>query len=279
MRLRLFLLSIALASATPFEGAGAAAANTESEGGCRQVSPSTFLIEGPTDAKMRDCVRSRFAAGTTELIVNSGGGNVEMALDIADHIARPGLTVRVQEKCYSSCANYLIPLAKNLVVDPAATIVIHGGIDPRFIQSQHVAERPQRVKEMMKVKPHLTKAQVEAEFDQSVIKFRHLAERQKAFAQKYNVGLGWFLYREPGDGELGRHLAGSPGPKPHPFGWRLMLAEEPLVRSCLPQLQILPFQRELEKNFINNPARYNVFRKAEGRRSLSLSCNGVTAPR
>jgi hypothetical protein len=269
LRLRLLLTPV-LASIAILE-AGPAEANAE-QARCEQISASTFLIEGETDEKMRDCVLSRFSAGTTELIVNSGGGNVEMAMDIADHVARPGLTVRVKARCYSSCANYLLPLARNLIVDPAATIVIHGGIDPLFIHSQHIGERPRRVKEMMKIKPHLSKAQVEAEFDQSVVKFRQLAERQKAFARKHNVGLGWFLYREPGDGEFGRYLLGSAGPKPHPFGWRLMLAEEPLVRSCLPNVQIAPFQRELEGNFINNPARYKVFRKAEGRRSLSLTC-------
>lgn len=221
---------------------------------------------------MRDCIRSHFDNRTNELIVNSAGGSIEMAMDIADHIARPGLTIRVHEKCYSSCANYLLPLATNLVVDPGATIVIHGGIDPQFIQSQHIEKRMQRVEEMMKVKPHLTRAQVEAEFDQSVIDFRHLAERQKLFAKNHNVGLGWFLYRETGDKDFGRHLEGAAGSKPHPFGWRLMLVEEPLARSCLPNVRIFSFQNQLEKNFINNPERYSVFREAEGRRSLLLAC-------
>ena len=43
--------------------------------------------------------------------------------------------------------------------------------------------------------------------------------------------MGWFLYREEGDRDVGRWLTGERGPKPHLFGWRLMLVEEPMIRS------------------------------------------------
>lgn len=90
---------------------------------------------------------------------------------------------------------------------------------------------------MMKLKPHLTKAEVEAEFAQSALKIGSLGDRQMAFARKYNIGLGWFLYKEQGDGDFGRYLAGSAGPKPRLFSWRLLVVEEPMLRSCLPGVQ------------------------------------------
>src|SRR5690606_1452550 len=153
------------------------------------------------------------------------------AMDIAELLERLTLTVRVRDRCYSSCANYFLPLAKRLIVEPGATIVLHGGADPLLL-SNVIGERRRRVREIRSLHPDLSGEEAEAGAEAGEARRRELNDRQRGFAERHNVGPGWFLYREAGDEDVGRWLTGRRGPKPHLFGWRLMLAEEPMVRSC-----------------------------------------------
>lgn len=238
---------------------------------CEQVSPTTFVLEGPVTEAMADCVRARLAPTTTELVVNSGGGDIKQALDIAERLEPLTLTVRVRERCYSSCANYFLPLARRLIVEPGAAIVLHGGADPLFLQGQMLERRERRIRDIMR-DAGVDRAEAEVRYEASVDGLRTLIDRQQAFAARHNVGMGWFLYREEGDRDVGRWLTGRRGLKPHPFGWRYMLVEEPLIRSCLPDVEIEPFQQRLEAEFIDNRERWGRFRRAEGLRSLTLEC-------
>jgi hypothetical protein len=268
-------VSAALFAALAWPSAAeAAATQARSAATCQQLSLSVFLIDGETTEELRDCVRTTLGRQTSEIIVRSGGGNIEMALDIAELLKRPNLTIKVREKCYSSCANYFLPLATTLVIEPGSTIVVHGGIDPLFVRSEHIGRRADLIRDRMRLRPDLPKKQIEQEFDASILHFNKLVERQKAFASEHRVGLGWFLYREPGDTGFGRFLTGEAGAKATPFGWKYLLVEEAMLRSCLPRVNVHPFQQQLEATFINDKARFARFQKMDGRRSLHLRCAG-----
>jgi hypothetical protein len=243
---------------------------------CAQISAEQFQITGPIDEAMAQCVSDTLASTTTEVILDSGGGDIEIALDIAERLAPLGAVMRVRNRCYSSCANYFIPVGRRLVVEPGATIVLHGGADPLLLHDEFLGARNRRLREIRSSNRSLSTEEVEARFEQSVERIRRQIERQRAFAERHDVGLGWFIYRESAS-DFGPHLEGEAGPKPHPFGWRLLLAEEPLVRSCLPNLEVEPYQRQLETDFINNAERYARFRRAEGRRSMNLSCGAAAS--
>lgn len=238
---------------------------------CEQVDPATFMLQGPVDEAMADCVRAALAPTTTVLVVDSGGGDLKQALDIAELLEPLSLTVRVRERCYSSCANYFLPLAERLIVEPGAAIVVHGGADPKFLHEEANERREQRIRAIMR-DAGVGRTEAEARFEASVEGVRTLIRRQAAFAARHNVGPGWFLYREPGDRDVGRWLTGERGSRPHPFGWRLMLVEEPMLRSCLPDVEVEPFQQRLEAEFIDDRERWSRFRRAEGLRSLTLEC-------
>lgn len=237
---------------------------------CEQVSRTTFVLEGPVNEAMADCVRARLAPTTTELVVDSGGGDLGYALDIAGLLEPLTLTIRVRHRCYSSCANYFLPLAERLIVEPGAAIVLHGGADPLFLRGE-LERRERRVREIMR-EAGVDRAGAEARYEGSLAGVRNLIERQRAFAARHKVGPGWFLYREEGDTDVGRWLTGRRGPMPHPFGWRYLLVEEPMLRSCLPDVEVEPFQQRLEAEFINDRARYARFRRAQGLRSATLEC-------
>lgn len=238
---------------------------------CQQASATTFVLEGPVNEAMADCVRARLAPTTTELVVDSGGGDLRHALDIAELLEPLTLTVRVRERCYSSCANYFLPLAERLIVEPGATIMLHGGADPKFLHGEMVERRERRIRDFMR-EAGIGRTDAEARYEIGIEGIRILIQRQRAFAERHNVGMGWFLYREEGDRDVGRWLTGRRGPKPHPFGWDLLLVEEPMLRSCLPDVEVEPFQQRLEAEFIDNRERYARFRRAGGLRSMTLEC-------
>lgn len=251
---------------------GAAQTPPEVESGrCEQVDSATFMLQGPVDEAMADCVRATLAPTTTVLIVDSGGGDLRHALDIAEQLEPLSLTVRVRERCYSSCANYFLPVAERIIVEPGAAIVLHGGADPKFLHEETTDRREPRIREIMR-EGRVDRAEAERRFEAGIEGVRTLIRRQAAFAARRNVGPGWFLYREAGDRDVGRWLTGERGPKPHPFGWRYMLVEEPMIRSCLPDVEIEPFQTRLEAEFIDDRERWSRFRRAEGLRSLTLEC-------
>ncbi len=238
---------------------------------CEQVSAMTFVLEGPVNEAMAECVRANMATTTTELVVDSGGGALRHALDIAELLEPLTLTVRVRNRCYSSCANYFLPLAERLIVEPGATVILHGGADPKFLHGEMVERRERRIRDFMR-EAGVDRAEAERRYEIGIEGIRTLIERQRAFAGRHNVGMGWFLYREEGDRDVGRWLTGRRGPKPHLFGWRYLLVEEPMLRSCLPDVEVEPFQQQLEAEFINNRARYDRFRRAQGLRSMTLEC-------
>lgn len=238
---------------------------------CDQVSATTFVLEGPVNEAMAECVRSNLATSTTELVVDSGGGDIKQALDIAELLEPLTLTVRVRERCYSSCANYFLPLARRLIIEPGAAIVLHGGADPQFLQGQMLERRERRIRDIMS-DAGVDRAEAETRYEANLEGLRTLIARQRAFAARQNVGIGWFLYREEGDRDVGRWLTGERGSKPHLFGWRYLLVEEPMLRSCLRDVEVEPFQQRLEAEFIDNRERWARFRRAEGLRSLTLEC-------
>lgn len=243
----------------------------EADAPCRQETVTTFVLEGPVNDEMAECAETTLADSTTELIVDSGGGDLGAAFEIAERLEPLALTIRVRNRCYSSCANYFLPMADRLIVEPGATIVLHGGADPLLLEDEFTDDRERRLREIRRDNPAFTRAEVEARYQQALQNVRSLIERQRAFADRHNVGPGWFLYRErPGD--FGSYLTGEAGDRPQLFRWQYLLAEEPMIRSCLPGVEIEPFQQQLEQHFIDNEDRYRRFSRAGGRRSLHLRC-------
>src|SRR5690606_3703784 len=143
---------------------------------CEQASAATFVLEGPVNAAMADCVRARLAPTTTELVVDSGGGDIKQALDIAELLEPLTLTVRVRGRCYSSCANYFLPLARRLIIEPGAAIVLHGGADPQFLQDEMVERRERRVRDIMR-EAGVDRTEAETRYETHVDRVRTLIDR------------------------------------------------------------------------------------------------------
>lgn len=67
------------------------------------------------------------------VVVRSTGGPVEVWLTLAEQLAADLHTVVVDEACFSSCANYMIPLGTRVVAAPGSLVVWHGGLSDETI--------------------------------------------------------------------------------------------------------------------------------------------------
>jgi hypothetical protein len=214
-------------------------------GACQQRSAEVFAISGEIDRDLAECVRQTFADTTRVLALDTKGGSVEAALDIATVIEGRDLTMRVEGECNSACANYFLPLARRIELAPDAVVLLHGGVDPwtidrwRSRQDEFMAIEAQRGQ---------TPEQAQAAFERFLSAAEATAARQAAFAQRHSIPPGWLLYRTPGS-EVVQGLAHGPD------AVVAILVEEPMMRSCLTGVEIMPFQGALQRHWTRSHRR------------------------
>lgn len=208
-------------------------------GACEQRTAEVFAITGAIDAELARCVRESFAESTRELVLNSEGGSIEAALDIAEVLQGRNLTMRVEDECNSSCANYFLPLARRIEIGPEAMVLLHGSIDPWTIDRMR-SNKPAFM--AMQARNGRSAEQAETDFAGLISKSEALATRQAEFTRRHAVAPGWMLFRMPGSGDV-------PGLINHPTDVKAILVEEPMLRSCLPNVEIAPYQQALERHW------------------------------
>jgi hypothetical protein len=241
-----FALLTGCATSAPFTTTSKAP--EDRTGACEQRTSEVFAITGAIDAELARCVRESFAESTRILVLNSEGGSVEAALDIATVLQGRNLTMRVERECNSSCANYFLPLAKRIEIGPEAMVLLHGSIDPWTIDRMR-ANKPAFM--AIQARNGRTTEQAEAEFAGLISKSEALATRQAEFARAHAVAPGWMLFRMSGSD-------GIPGLVNHPTAVRAILVEEPMLRSCLPNVEIAPYQATLERHWTHSYRRLGL---------------------
>ena len=86
----------------------------------------TLRYVGDTDSRAINCFTSYRDDKPTRLIVTSTGGDADTAMAAANIIDQDNWTVEVRGICGSSCANYWVPSAAELTVEPYSFIAVHG---------------------------------------------------------------------------------------------------------------------------------------------------------
>lgn len=210
---------------------------------CRLETPDLFALEGEITSALATCVAAMFQPSTREVILNSMGGDVASALDIAAHFEGRRLTMRVRNACNSSCANYFLPLAGRIVVEPGGLIILHGSVDPWTVERAILSAQDDPA-------PN-GPARDGARFE----RLRALAARQADFAARNSIPPGWLLYREAGSD--GRDIAGLSDDL-RPRG-RHLLVEEALLRSCLTGADIQPYQDDLQRRWLRSYRRIGLY--------------------
>lgn len=60
------------------------------------------------------------------LVIQSGGGNIDLGMDLADFVLKQQLDVEVPDFCFSSCANYVFVAGKTKWLGEKAVLGWHG---------------------------------------------------------------------------------------------------------------------------------------------------------
>jgi len=190
------------------------------DGQCEYLSSTELRIQGSINGMTLACVKAGIPASVETLRVDTPGGNVRAAIEIARSFSTR-LHIIVEGECNSSCANYFIPLADRLTFMPNAIVVLHGSADQGLVDKS---------RETLAEKAFAAVIETHA--------------RQAAFVIDYSIHPGWLKTRDKRDYEnssLGKHLEGTVDVDRKLFGtivMEYMVVYEPLLRSCFPDLEI-----------------------------------------
>jgi hypothetical protein len=75
----------------------------------------TLYVDGnisKNDDKIISSIIEKNLIPVQTISINSGGGDIETAINIGRIIHDKGISIEVRRLCLSSCANYLFPAAK-----------------------------------------------------------------------------------------------------------------------------------------------------------------------
>ncbi|MFA4938520.1 hypothetical protein [Brevundimonas sp.] len=217
------------------------------EGACQQATPDTFVIDGVIDAALTACVEQAFAPTTSQLILTSRGGKAGEAMRIAEWFEGRRLTMTVKGECNSSCANYFLPLAGRLIVEPGAVIVVHGGIDPSLISRQLAPD---------------------GDMAEPGVDLAPIAEQQRAFVARNGINPGWLLYREADSLSVERLDGALADFDARTKAW---LVEETMARSCLPNT-VVEYRADRRGEWLTE-SRRRALRRQNIARSNTVVCN------
>ena len=179
------------------------------------TSGDTLYLSGPTDADMLDCVES--VGDIDRIVINSTGGDVDTALRIGERVAALDVTLEVAPGCSSSCANYILPVARDVVLAPGFLLLSHGGIDDGLVEKA-VSDDPRAGA------------------------LSELAEAQAAYARRHAIPPGWLFRRRTAaayDTGLGEDVTGEPTGLADAERIRFTALEPAFIASCLPDLPVV----------------------------------------
>lgn len=155
-----------------------------------QQQGTAILYRGPIEAAGVGALldtHSRAADRIEWLIIDSAGGEINLAMDIGDWVHSNRINVRVTDQCLSSCANYVFTAAQVKVIEPGAVVAWHGSA----IQSE--AESRRAITELIEreILPDTAKEERERRkaelLDATLLYLETAKARQAEFFEKIGV--------------------------------------------------------------------------------------------
>lgn len=108
---------------------------------CAHGSPGHVIYRGESGDGLGACLDGAKAEQIAELTITSHGGDAWKTLQVVARYEGRINLVRIDGWCNSSCANYVIPAARRLIVMPDSYVVVHGSIEPAAVERQLAAQR------------------------------------------------------------------------------------------------------------------------------------------
>jgi ATP-dependent protease ClpP protease subunit len=85
----------------------------------------TIYFSGTISQEAADAIVERASAEVHTLVVNSDGGDETAAIQIGNLVAQRGLTVVVDDKCHSACAQYVFVAAARKEISATGVVSCH----------------------------------------------------------------------------------------------------------------------------------------------------------
>lgn len=95
---------------------------------CAAVGKQSLVYVGDSGAGLAECIRRNNLDTIRELRITSGGGSAQGTMKLMRSLIGKLDLVVVDKECASSCANYVLPAAKRIMVLPDSYVLLHGSI-------------------------------------------------------------------------------------------------------------------------------------------------------
>jgi hypothetical protein len=194
---------------------------------CERVRPGHVIYAGDS-SNLRGCLEKLGEREIAELRITSGGGDAWKTLETARAwIGRVDLLV-IDGLCASSCANYLLPMAKRVRVPPQSYVLVHGSLTRDFPPEQWEELRSSltgQLREQNAKQPgKITEQEIASKVNGALATFRADLARQVPVQEEFaRTTLRCHDWLDPN-----RHL-----PTPIPDQYRYLLVTPVMAYRCL----------------------------------------------
>lgn len=193
---------------------------------CQVTADGDLLLRGNTTEPMLTCVQKADLKTVKRVVADSNGGPVVVAVQIGELLAGLHTEMVVRGQCNSACANYFLPVARKITLEPGSLVMLHGSIDDALLSSSATSADADKVREQY--------------------------DKQMAFVDKHRIPRGWLLMRDAEEQKAKRGSKYTLGQLAQPFtegkvSVKGLLVEETFMRSCLPHIDIAPFNKTISQ--------------------------------
>jgi hypothetical protein len=135
----------------PVAAAGVVSSSALLPEGCTYGAPGYVTYSGPTGTELGACLDGAQTSEIRELKISSHGGDALQTLQAIERYLGKIDLVIVTQWCNSSCANYVIPSARRLIVLPNSYVIVHGSLDPDAAMNDFKAQQSELASKYPKV--------------------------------------------------------------------------------------------------------------------------------
>jgi len=186
--IRLYWLFIPALLIESFAVAGSDATSlTEPPPQCIYPASGHVVYSGHAGLDLGACLDGAQASEIRELKITSHGGDAVQTLHVVTRYRGKIDLVIVAQWCNSSCANYVIPAAKKLIVLPNSYVVVHGSIDPQAVAKDMDTQR----KALADKYPQIPASEWDKTFEKSLTDAKAQRAIQDKFEKRYLSCPAW----------------------------------------------------------------------------------------
>lgn len=180
-----------------------------------------ILYNGNTTLQLANCLLEA-PSGSRTLAITSSGGNVDIAIYVAELVHGVGLDVEVIGWCASSCANYVLPAAERVILDQHSVVFVHG--------APTAPDRDALVAAISKAGCAPDSPGFDDIVDDNMKRSELTYRLHGNFMARFNVGAAYY---DVSDIYSGPHQATKPGAS------NLVLVDPAWLAACLPGVEIV----------------------------------------